>query len=288
MFDINALITQYNLYTISCKRYKDLTILLSDYFKKHHDKLKVYLDEYYSIDINDDASSKDYIRKHDVLNRYFQIKFIKEYYESKKKEYKNDISQITPNSKIVYMIDEQSFFDLVTEESIEVDLSDKQLTFIISLLKKANVYIGEIYEKETTLLQNILEDIKNKNSNQEFTNKEVFNEYTKTKNSKSIVNNKIIYQHLKKLIENAEKEYKDNKIDYDEYMIIKFMLVIVNSADIDLLYDSLNDKDKGYLIKAYMRLSSYAYYKDYQISYRSLSERINNKVKLIRNKKRNR
>lgn len=306
MFDISALHRQYILYNVARIKYRETEKLTTKYFRKHSNELKKDISEFEALLLNKEESKK-YLFEHDVLRRYYHIKFLKDFYETKKRLYRNDLSYVPKDGRYIKIKCEEqneddfadentiynqnkninvTFINIENAESFSIETNDeKEIDFLVQLLKKGNSYIGEIPAEDITLLMNIYDDIKNKNDNNKFTNNELYNEYIKTIDFPDITKNEILYGNLKKIAKKGEEDYKNEIISRDEYLIIKYMMDIIQTRDIDELYKKLDGKEKELFISAYKKLSSYEYYKRYQVYFRSPSRIVNDEIHLSKKKK---
>ena len=304
MFDISALHRQYMVYKAAKNKYKYTEKLLTKYFKKHSNELKKDISEYESVSFIKPEESKRFLASHDALRRYYRIKYLKVFYDDMRKKYENDVSLIPQNERFIairdteekkendilaareYKITKIDFINLQTGDAFPLEVTDEQeIDFVISLLDKANSYIGEVSSEDISLIMNIYDDIKNKHDDHQFTNNELYNEYKRTKQSFDITRNELLYGNLQRIVEKSEEDFKNGLITEDEHKINKYMLTIVSSKDLEDLYIGLDDDEKKFFISAYKKLSSYEYFKRYQLYFRTSSKIINEDVSLSNKKK---
>lgn len=302
MFDIKALHRQYTVYNVAKDKYKSIEKLSTKYFKKHSDKLKKDISEYERLLFINSEEANKFLLSHDALRRFYHIKYLKEFYDKMRKEYKNDISLVPQDERFIMIrnkeeiIDadsfennervEVSFMNLQNGETFQLEVKDEQeIDFIITIMDKANSYVGEVSIDDISLIMNIFNDIKNKHDDHQFTNNELYNEYRKTKHSYDITKNELLYGNLKKIIAKSKENFKNGVISAEEHKVNEYMLVIISTKNLEDLYMSLDQTEKDYFIRAYKKLSSYEYFKKYQLYFRTPSKIINEEVSLSNKKK---
>lgn len=304
MFDINALHKQYMIYNAVKNKYRSTEKLATKYFKKHSNELKVDISEYERLLFISPDESKKFLSSHDALRRFYRIKFLKDFYDEMRKKYKNDTSLVPQDERFIMIRSSEethesntlkntetriikiNFMNLQNGEAFPLEVKDEhEIDFIITLMDKANSYIGEVLSDDISLMMNIFNDIKNKHDDHQFTNNELYNEYRKTKQSYDITKNELLYGNLQKIITKSEEDFKNGVISADELKVNKYMLAIVSSKNIEDLYMSLDQVEKDYFISAYKKLSSYEYFKKYQLYFRTSSKIINEEVDLSNMKK---
>lgn len=303
MLDIKYLLIQFTKYNLAKQNYNDLKKTCTKYFSKYEGKLIKEKSEFESKN-RSFQEARDYLSQNDVLRRFFHIKFLKDYYEEEKNRYRHDLSHVPANKRYILIKEELDddqeldkndaivqkyngyLINLEDETSTPFkNLSTAEINFILMLLDDANSYIGEIKSDDLSLISNIYNDIKHKNTNKIFSNNEIYKEYLKTLRNIDISKNEIFQNNLKKIILKAKEDLQNNLITYEEYKIIRYMYTIITTDNIEKLYLSLNNTDKKIFLKAYKKLSSYEYFEKYQVYYRSSSQIINNDIYFKRKKK---
>lgn len=310
MFDLEEINKQFEAFNFEKLRFNETCKMCKRFYSEHKKELAILQSEYYDIDPEDINASKQYLETHDTLRRFFHIKHLRDIYEEKKDRIGTNTDNVAKDAHIILIYSEDNepdcFLDLESQDFISVKFPYEnyygkneeekiiarnehrsKIRFIQSLLKQANSYIGEINANNLSLMMNIISDFKTKSNGQKISNREIYDEFNKTINPKKKVNNKILYENIKKLVDQKKKDYEHRRISFEEFKTYGYMIIIIETDDIDSLYQTLNKKEKAFLIDAYIMLSSYKYYYDYNLYYRTSSEMINNQVYLRRHKKKN-
>lgn len=260
---------------------------LKIFFSEHKSEIPKLDIEYSSLDFSTDEPKK-FLSNNRVLWTFMNLKVLKNEIEKQIKECLSVTNYVKNNGKIVYTentkkgITKKYFIDLETKEEVSLtEVSDKEIEFLITILDKANSYVCPVEYRDLTLLTNIINDIKYKNTNKETSNKEITNEYIRAKKKIKSYNNTNIV-----LIKSVIDSYgKDASISDEEYNINVYMKKVIDGEDILMLYTKADNINRKYIIDAYIRLSSYKYYDTYRYHFRTDSTIINDKVYMRTNKK---
>lgn len=286
MFDFKELNLQFESYLSFATKYNNMAKECKKFFKENKTDIIRLQQEYDCLDFSTDAPKK-FLRDNEILRNFNNMKFLKDYYESRRNDCLSQTSCCKQNAKITLLIDSeldnQYFYDTESKEILDLrDYQGKQIEFMITLLINANSFIGKVDFTDLSLISNIAfqineEDIKSRN-------KYIYTEYLKTiKND----NKRIKHEERKRTFEfilNLKNEYYKNYQSlgnqYNENITDIYAFMILSGENMEKLFLCARDEDKDKIIDAYIKLSSYNEDNPYGINFRTSSQLINDETYL--------
>lgn len=304
MIDFEKIKNDYLEYSYNKKYYKKVKAEPHIFYMTHRDEIDPYIEEYYEYENDHNKiGSERLLKDHPVLKIYLALDFERDIFESRMKA-SSMSSELKKLGKCVtyiffknetdYSEDSKCFciYDIDSKTNYIYENPDsKIIDYIKRGLMKLDIFVADIYNNETSLVDVIYSEILLQSGGNLLTNKQIYNKINREILRARVFDSGIMLNDSESNLPSNVEEYKEiiklydeGLINKDEYYIRLYKCRILSECDVIKMYLNADSEQREYIIDAYYELSTSTLSSN-NIHIRTASKEINDQVlKRIRKK----